>query len=157
MKLTEPNQVFPMLWEFISGEKATARHSLSLLESHFKTPSPGRETWSVHLIRWLWLITYWSTRSVVLVDELDQLVTKKNDVIYNFFNWPNQPHSKLIVIAIANTMDLPERYFSSKIRSRLGMSRHRNVVGRLIRRQDPIASILSHMITISCRRSCCPV
>lgn len=45
MKLTEPNQAFPMLWEFISGQKATARHSLSLLESHFKTPSPGRETW----------------------------------------------------------------------------------------------------------------
>jgi len=45
MKLTEPNQAFPMLWEFISGEKATARHALTLLESHFQTPSPGRETW----------------------------------------------------------------------------------------------------------------
>lgn len=26
--------------------------------------------------------------SVVLMDELDQLVTPKQDVIYNFFNWP---------------------------------------------------------------------
>lgn len=57
---------------------------------------------------------------VVLVDELDQMVTKKQDVIYNFFNWPHMPHSKLIVVAIANTMDLPERQLSAKIRSRLG-------------------------------------
>jgi Cdc6-like AAA superfamily ATPase len=60
--------------------------------------------------------------SVVLVDELDQMVTKKQDVIYNFFNWPHMAHSKLIVIAIANTMDLPERELSGKIRSRLGRS-----------------------------------
>lgn len=63
------------------------------------------------------------SRSVILVDELDRLVTKKNEVIYNFFNWPNQPHSKLIVLAIANTMDLPERQLSGKIRSRLGSNR----------------------------------
>lgn len=61
--------------------------------------------------------------SVVLVDELDQLVTKKQEVIYNFFNWPNQPHSRLIVLAIANTMDLPERELSNKINSRLGSNR----------------------------------
>ena len=45
MKMTEPNQAFAMLWEFIAGEKATARQALSLLEEHFKTPTPGRETW----------------------------------------------------------------------------------------------------------------
>lgn len=60
---------------------------------------------------------------MVLVDELDRLVTKKNEVIYNFFDWPNHPHSKLIVLAIANTMDLPERQLSGKIRSRLGSNR----------------------------------
>jgi Cdc6-like AAA superfamily ATPase len=26
--------------------------------------------------------------SVVLMDELDKLVTAKQDVVYNFFNWP---------------------------------------------------------------------
>ena len=61
--------------------------------------------------------------SVVLVDELDQLVTKKQEVIYNFFNWPNQAHSRLIVLAVANTMDLPERELSNKITSRLGSNR----------------------------------
>lgn len=67
-------------------------------------------------LRWL--------HSVVLMDELDQLVTAKQDVVYNFFNWPTLANSKLIVLAVANTMDLPERAMSGKVRSRLGMSVH---------------------------------
>jgi origin recognition complex subunit 1 len=54
------------------------------------------------------------------MDELDQLVTTKQDVVYNFFNWPNLTGSKLIVLAVANTHDLPERALSAKVRSRLG-------------------------------------
>jgi len=59
----------------------------------------------------------------VLMDELDQLVTKNQSVMYNFFNWPNLKHSRLIVLAVANTMDLPERTLSNKISSRLGLTR----------------------------------
>jgi origin recognition complex subunit 1 len=59
---------------------------------------------------------------VVLMDELDQLVTKNQAVMYNFFNWPTLRHSRLIVLAVANTMDLPERTLSNKISSRLGIS-----------------------------------
>ena len=55
------------------------------------------------------------------MDELDQLVTTKQDVVYNFFNWPTLVGSKLIVIAVANTMDLPERVMSGRVRSRLGI------------------------------------
>lgn len=58
--------------------------------------------------------------SIVLMDELDQLVTNKQDVVYNFFNWPTLAGSKLVVIAVANTMDLPERVMSGRVRSRLG-------------------------------------
>jgi Cdc6-like AAA superfamily ATPase len=58
--------------------------------------------------------------SVVLMDELDQLMTTKQDVVYNFFNWPTLVGSKLIVLAVANTMDLPERVMSGRVRSRLG-------------------------------------
>jgi origin recognition complex subunit 1 len=54
------------------------------------------------------------------MDELDQLVTTKQDVVYNFFNWPNITGSKLIVLAVANTHDLPERTLNAKVRSRLG-------------------------------------
>lgn len=54
------------------------------------------------------------------MDELDQLMTTKQDVVYNFFNWPTLVGSKLIVLAVANTMDLPERVMSGRVRSRLG-------------------------------------
>ena len=56
------------------------------------------------------------------MDELDQLMTAKQDVVYNFFNWPTMTDSdvKLIVIAVANTHDLPERTMSGRVRSRMG-------------------------------------
>ncbi len=44
------------------------------------------------------------------MDELDLLVTRKQDVIYNLFDWSTRKNSQLVVIGIANTMDLPQRY-----------------------------------------------
>jgi origin recognition complex subunit 1 len=56
------------------------------------------------------------------MDELDQLMTAKQDVVYNFFNWPTMTSSdvRLIVIAVANTHDLPERAMTGRVRSRIG-------------------------------------
>ena len=58
---------------------------------------------------------------ILIMDELDLLLKRKKSLLYNFFEWTNI--SNLIIIAIANTMDLPERFFSSKICSRLGSCR----------------------------------
>lgn len=59
---------------------------------------------------------------VLLADELDFLVTRKQSVLYNLFDWPSRPNSKLVVVGVANTMDLPERLLP-RISSRLGMAR----------------------------------
>lgn len=104
MKITDPHQAYSLLWEALKGERASPAQSLDLLEREFNNPSPRR------------------IPCVVLMDELDQLVTKNQAVMYNFFNWPTLRHSRLIVLAVANTMDLPERTLSNKISSRLGMS-----------------------------------
>lgn len=90
-----------------------------LLSSRSSTVHPRRPCHPLSLLLRCFLDSF-TPISVVLVDELDQMITKKQDVVYNFFNWPHMPHSKLIVIAVANTMDLPERELSGKIRSRLG-------------------------------------
>lgn len=45
--------------------------------------------------------------------------------------WPQQPYSKLIVIAIANTLDLPETMFKKKLQSRL-VSVHGNFLSSMI-------------------------
>ncbi|GAA6029380.1 hypothetical protein JCM8097_003646 [Rhodosporidiobolus ruineniae] len=114
MKISEPMAAFSHLWSALapstpasstSPRKPSPRAALSLLEQHFSTPDPARRT------------------TVVLVDELDQMLTKRQDVLYSFFNWPHVPHSRLVVVAVANTMDLPERELSGKIRSRLGTNR----------------------------------
>ena len=107
LKITEPMQAYSMLWSAVKGaeQRVSPSHALSLLNSEFSTPRPGR------------------VPVVVLMDELDQLVTKNQAVMYNFFNWPSLRHSRLIVLAVANTMDLPERTLSNKINSRLGLVR----------------------------------
>ena len=105
MKVTEPHQSYALLWEALKGDRVSPAHALSLLEHEFSHPSPRR------------------VPCVVLMDELDQLVTKNQSVMYNFFNWPALRHSRLIVLAVANTMDLPERTLSNKISSRLGLTR----------------------------------
>ena len=40
-------------------------------------------------------------------------------MMYNLFEWPTRRHAKLIVVAVANTMDLPERVMMNRISSRL--------------------------------------
>jgi origin recognition complex subunit 1 len=47
--------------------------------------------------------------TIVLVDELDLLVTRSQQVLYNLFEWPTRARSGLAVIGVANTMDLPDR------------------------------------------------
>jgi origin recognition complex subunit 1 len=105
MKVTDPHQSYSLLWEALKGDRVSPSQALDLLEREFNHPSPRR------------------IPCVVLMDELDQLVTKNQSVMYNFFNWPNLRHSRLIVLAVANTMDLPERTLSNKISSRLGLTR----------------------------------
>lgn len=105
MRVVDPHQSYSLLWEAIRDERVSPNHALSLLQAEFSNPSPRR------------------VPCVVLMDELDQLVTKNQSVMYNFFNWPSNQYSKLIVIAVANTMDLPERTLSNKISSRLGLTR----------------------------------
>ena len=41
---------------------------------------------------------------------LDLLWNRKQSVLYNIFDWPFSAHAKLVVLAIANTMDLPVSY-----------------------------------------------
>lgn len=105
MKITDPHQAYSLLWEALKGQRVSPSQALDLLEREFSHPSPRR------------------VPCVVLMDELDQLVTKNQGVMYNFFNWPGLRHSRLIVLAVANTMDLPERTLSNKISSRLGLTR----------------------------------
>jgi origin recognition complex subunit 1 len=98
MRLTEPNQAYVQIWKKLTGQKATADHASALLERRF-SHATDRTT-------------------VLLVDELDMLWNRKQSVLYNLFEWPTRKESRLVVLAIANTMDLPERIMMNRVSSR---------------------------------------
>ncbi|WVQ74926.1 hypothetical protein IAR50_004534 [Cryptococcus sp. DSM 104548] len=108
LKIPSPQHAYTVLWEAISGAQGTsAKTALRGLEGHFSKKSGIARGPRGHTI-------------VVLMDELDQLLTSKQDVVYNFFNWPTMRDSRLYVIAVANRMDLPQQ-LAAKIKSRLGL------------------------------------
>jgi origin recognition complex subunit 1 len=112
MKLNDAQDAYSLLWQTLSGKRCSNRMALRQLSHHFTNSSSSRSSDEGEEIT-----------TVVLMDELDQLVTTRQEVMYNMFNWPNSKNSRLIVIAVANTMDLPERILNPKVASRLGMTR----------------------------------
>ncbi|XP_050073828.1 origin recognition complex subunit 1 [Anopheles maculipalpis] len=105
MRLTEPRQAYVHIHRQLTGKTLAWEQAYNLLNKRFTTKAPRRTT------------------TVLLVDELDILCNKRQDVVYNLLNWPTMPTAQLIVVTIANTMDLPERLLKGKISSRLGLTR----------------------------------
>lgn len=56
---------------------------------------------------------------VLLLDEIDALVTKRQQHLYRILDWSTQEGAKLTVVAVANTLDLPERVLSNRNHSRM--------------------------------------
>lgn len=56
---------------------------------------------------------------VFVIDEVDFLYTKNENVIYNMVEWCSQPGCNFAIVMIANTMDFPEK-LAPKITSRMG-------------------------------------
>jgi len=103
MKLTHPHQTYVEMLKQLNGTKTSPTNAADILTNIFE--QRNKKT------------------TLLIVDELDLLWTKKQDVLYHLFDWPTNSHAKLIVLSIANTMDLPERLMSQRVSSRLGMSR----------------------------------
>ncbi|XP_071100724.1 cell division control protein 6 homolog [Haliotis cracherodii] len=46
---------------------------------------------------------------IMVLDEIDQLDSKHQEVLYTIFEWPSLTQSKLILVGIANALDLTDR------------------------------------------------
>ena len=46
---------------------------------------------------------------ILVLDEIDHLATNSNSLLYAAFKWPHEISTKLLVIGIANSIDLTER------------------------------------------------
>ncbi len=123
METRHPFDIYVRLWEAVSPnkEKASADEALARLELYFA--GEGRRK------RLSKEVPKLEKRQaiVLLVDEIDYLVTKKQTVLYNLFDWPVRGYNgntkaQLIVIGISNTLNLPDR-LHVRLQSRIGRER----------------------------------
>jgi Cdc6-like AAA superfamily ATPase len=124
LKLTDPKQVYVSLWRAINDTphlKISSQRALEYLEEYFTDPNQKDRKSKSNSDKPIDIPP--RMMNIVVMDELDILINRSQSVIYNFFEWPNRIGSNLIVVAIANTMDLPERLLCNKVSSRLGLRR----------------------------------
>ncbi|XP_055827820.1 origin of replication complex subunit 1A-like [Solanum dulcamara] len=108
LKLASPENIYSVIYEALNGHKVGWKKALHSLNERFSNVAKcSKEE---------------NRPCILLIDELDLLVTRNQAVLYNILDWPTKPHSKLIVIGIANTMDLPEKLLP-RISSRMGIQR----------------------------------
>nr|GMD21498.1 origin of replication complex subunit 1A-like [Ipomoea batatas] len=108
LKLASPEHIYSVIYEALNGHRVGWKKALKLLNERF---SNGTERGKQD-----------NRPCILLIDELDLLVTRNQSVLYNILDWPTKPHSRLIIIGIANTMDLPEKLLP-RISSRMGIQR----------------------------------
>ncbi|KER28896.1 hypothetical protein T265_04361 [Opisthorchis viverrini] len=115
MQVNDPKQVYAQILQQLTGQLLPAKQAAQQLEREFCSSGlrqSHREKSNLPPV-------------VLVIDELDLLCTRRQDVLYNLFDWPTRPRGRrsLIVLAIANTMDLPERLLHPRVASRLGLTR----------------------------------
>ncbi|EEH52496.1 uncharacterized protein MICPUCDRAFT_36249 [Micromonas pusilla CCMP1545] len=105
LRLQTPAHAYSAIAEELVGERLAPNRACDVLTERFRDGkgSDGRVT-------------------VLVVDEVDLLVTRTQQLLYNLFDWPTHRRARLVILGIANTLDLPERLLP-KIISRLGSNR----------------------------------
>ncbi len=84
-----------------------------------------------------------STTYVVTLDEIDHLLVLDLDILYTLFEWSLQPSSRLIVVGIANALDLTDRF--------LPRLKARNLKPRLLPFLPYTANQIAEVITTKLR------
>jgi len=102
--LASPERVYSEILHNLTNETCNAEKAQQKLDSLFRDSTSGYK--------------------LIVIDELDLLYSeKRSSVFYSLFDWPSCSDSKMILVAIANAMDLPERFMRGRISSRLGWNK----------------------------------
>jgi len=82
MSLKHPLDVYILLWEAISSQKTNHETALKKLDRFFSSLDSKLETFCD-------TITNDKFKTIVLLlDEIDYMITPKQEVLYNLFDWP---------------------------------------------------------------------
>ena len=112
MEMRNPFEAYVKLWQSLTAESSNCSPESAArnLEAYFSNKSnESRGTCE--------RVTF------VLLDEIDYLVTPKQTVLYNFFDWPNKAletgsNRRLVVVGISNTLNLRDR-LQPRVQSRI--------------------------------------
>ncbi|KAJ1971116.1 AAA ATPase [Dimargaris xerosporica] len=91
MTIDHPQHFYARLATDIVGKPVASKDALKVLEALFLDPKR-------------------KTLCLVVLDEIDSLLTRDQSVLYKLFEWPTLPHSRLTLIGIANALDLTDRF-----------------------------------------------
>jgi hypothetical protein len=140
-----PFDAYIRFWEALSGKKHIGSHEKACekLEEYF-VPSSSPAVRSEN-----------KSTIVVLLDEIDYLITEKQSVLYNFFDWPKRAATmsdgrRLVVVGISNTLNLTANFMPS-VQSRIGTEK---CIFRAYSLKDTV-SILKFKIGEASRVSSC--
>lgn len=81
---------------------------------------------------------------LLVLDEIDQLVQRGQEVLYTLFEWPSLPGSKVVLIGIANSLDFTDR-FLPRLQTHL-CGCHPQLLQFRPYTKDEITSILLHRL-----------
>jgi Cdc6-like AAA superfamily ATPase len=118
MTLADPNLIYSELYAAVVGQRGVSpARSQVLLEQRFAsmdervfrggTAANARERGQC---------------VIVVLDEMDVLVSRNEELLHKLLDWSARSNSRLALVGIANTMDLPERLLA-KSKSRMGDNR----------------------------------
>lgn len=117
MKIPNTNTIFKLFYNLIfksdTKKEPGVLKCVGILDEYFRT----RNSYSDYD-----LVDPSKPHIIVLLDEIDALLTTKQSELYNIFNWTTYNNSGLIIVTISNNLDLPD-HFIPKIRSRSGNNR----------------------------------
>jgi Cdc6-like AAA superfamily ATPase len=106
-----PKKVFKSIYDKIFSKKKKILAIIKSLDEFFKNRNFFNSS--------PYLKDPTNSHIILVLDEVDLLIDKSQTLLYNIFNWTTYPQSKLIVLSISNTLDLPNRLLT-KVQSRMG-------------------------------------
>mgnify|MGYP003588856302 CR=1 FL=1 len=112
LKLSSPWLLFSRFWRQLSGDYVPARRAQGLLESAFRSGELP-VSMSRAAVRRI------EATKVLIIDEIDFLMTKGFEVLYSIFEWPHTKFARLVIVSVANTLDFP-MVVAPKVGSRMG-------------------------------------